>query len=100
MVLKIEIFDKIEIYKMFDGVIDILVNSEIVEIVDVILNFNGVKLERSVGDDEFVVNFLIVFENEDLFVFVDVLVDFFNVLVMISGERYKGIIIYLKLFDI
>lgn len=100
MVLKIEIFDKIEIYKMFDGVIDILVNSEIVEIVDVILNFNGVKLERSVGDDEFVVNFLIVFENEDLFVFVDVLVDFFNVLVMISGERYKGIIIYLELFDI
>lgn len=100
MVLKIEIFDKIEIYKLFDGVIDILVNSEIVEVVDVILNFNGVKLERSVGDDEFIVNFLIVFENEDLFVFVDVLVDFFNVLVMISGERYKGIIIYLELFDI
>lgn len=90
LALKTETSDKIEIYKTSDGATDILVNSEIVEIVDATSNFNGVKLERSVGDDESVVNFLIVFENEDLSVSVDVSADLLNVLVMISGERYKG----------
>lgn len=100
MALKTETSDKIEIYKTSDGATDILVNSEIVEIVDATSNFNGVKLERSVGDDESVVNFLIVFENEDLSVSVDVSADLLNVLVMISGERYKGITIHLELADI
>lgn len=100
LALKTETSDKIEIYKTSDGATDILVNSEIVEIVDATSNFNGVKLERSVGDDESVVNFLIVFENEDLSVSVDVSADLLNVLVMISGERYKGITIYLELPDI
>lgn len=100
LALKTETSDKIEIYKTSDGATDILVNSEIVEIVDATSNFNGVKLERSVGDEESVVNFLIVFESEDLSVSVDVSSDLLNVLVMISGERYKGITIYLELPDI
>lgn len=100
MALKTETSDKIEIYKTSDGATDILVNSEIVEIVDATSNFNGVKLERSVGDEESVVNFLIVFESEDLSVSVDVSSDLLNVLVMISGERYKGSTIHRELPDI
>lgn len=100
MALKTETSDKIEIYKTSDGATDILVNSEIVEIVDATSKFNGVKLERSVGDEESVVNFLIVFESEDLSVSVDVSSDLLNVLVMISGERYKGSTIHLELPDI
>lgn len=100
MALKTETSDKIEIYKTSDGATDILVNSEIVEIVDATSKFNGVKLERSVGDEESVVNFLIVFESEDLSVSVDVSSDLLNVLVMISGERYKGSTIYRELPDI
>lgn len=98
--MKTETSDKIEIYKTSDGATDILVNSEIVEIVDATSKFNGVKLERSVGDEESVVNFLIVFESDDLSVSVDVSSDLLNVLVMISGERYKGSTIYRELPDI
>ncbi|XP_056012711.1 sushi domain-containing protein 2-like [Ostrea edulis] len=87
--MKTKSSDKIEIYKTSEGTADILVNNETVDLVEATSNFNDVNLERSESDDS-VLNVLVVFESEDLSVSLDVSKDYLNVLVMISGERYKG----------
>ena len=89
LALKTKTSDKIEIYKTADGLTDVLVNNETVELVEATSDFDGVRIERHEGGDS-VLNFLLVFEREDLSVSVDVSKDLLNVLVMISGERYKG----------
>lgn len=89
--MKTKSSDKIEIYKTSEGTADILVNNETVDLVEATSNFNDVNLERSESDDS-VLNVLVVFESEDLSVSLDVSKDYLNVLVMISGERYKGTI--------
>nr|XP_022317554.1 sushi domain-containing protein 2-like [Crassostrea virginica] len=89
LALKTKTSDKIEIYKTADGLADVLVNNETVELVEATSDFDGVRIERHEGGDS-VLNFLLVFEREDLSVSVDVSKDLLNVLVMISGERYKG----------
>lgn len=81
--------DKVEIYKTSDGMVEILINNDSVELVETTSNFNGVNLERGERENS-TVNILVVFENEDLSISVDVSKDLVNVLVMISGERYKG----------
>jgi hypothetical protein len=89
--IKTKSSDKIEVYKTSEGTADILVNNETVDLVEATSNFNGVTIERSASDGS-VLNVLVIFESEDLSISLDVSKDFLNVLVMISGERYKGII--------